>query len=201
MQIVVITDSALKEELSANGIEAGAEITWIGDLKELQSFTNADVIIDLLFDHGHLEQLRSFTKKVAIINSVSSTLVETNDRFIRINGWPGFLQSEVIEASCLEENLKLQAMEIFSLFHKKIEWLPDTIGFVTPRVISMIINEAFIALHEGVSTREEINTAMRLGTNYPYGPFEWAERIGISRVKDLLSKLGSNKNQGISSIA
>ena len=42
----------------------------------------------------------------------------------------------------------------------------------------MIINEAFLALQEGVSTKEEINTAMKLGTNYPLGPFEWVEKIG-----------------------
>ena len=53
----------------------------------------------------------------------------------------------------------------------------------------MIINEAFIALREGVSTKEEINTAMKLGTNYPYGPFEWAGKIGIERVNALLDKL------------
>jgi 3-hydroxybutyryl-CoA dehydrogenase len=44
-------------------------------------------------------------------------------------------------------------------------------------------------LEEGVSTKEEINTAMKLGTNYPFGPFEWGEQIGISEVKALLEKL------------
>jgi 3-hydroxybutyryl-CoA dehydrogenase len=56
-------------------------------------------------------------------------------------------------------------------------------------VISTIINEALIALMEGVSTREEIDTAMKLGTNYPYGPFEWAEKIGMERVDSLLAQL------------
>jgi 3-hydroxybutyryl-CoA dehydrogenase len=89
----------------------------------------------------------------------------------------------------LDGQHKQKTEEVFSLFNKKIEWLPDEIGFVTPRIISMIINEAFIALKEGVSSKEEIDTAMKLGTNYPYGPFEWAEKIGMERIDSLLVRL------------
>jgi 3-hydroxybutyryl-CoA dehydrogenase len=73
--------------------------------------------------------------------------------------------------------------------------LPDEPGFITPRVISMIINEAYFALEEGVSTKEEINTAMKLGTAYPYGPFEWAERIGVRNILVLLNRLSKEKSQ------
>ncbi len=74
-------------------------------------------------------------------------------------------------------------------FGRRVEWLPDEPGFVTPRVISMIINEAYFAFAEGVSTPEEIDTAMKLGTNYPYGPIEWGNRIGLQNVVRLLKKL------------
>jgi 3-hydroxybutyryl-CoA dehydrogenase len=53
----------------------------------------------------------------------------------------------------------------------------------------MIINEAFFAMQEGVAPAREIDTAMKLGTNYPRGPVEWAERIGVSQVVALLSAL------------
>ena len=53
----------------------------------------------------------------------------------------------------------------------------------------MIINEAFIALKEGVSTKEEINTAMKLGTNYPQGPLKWADQIGLDLVLAVLTSL------------
>jgi 3-hydroxybutyryl-CoA dehydrogenase len=42
---------------------------------------------------------------------------------------------------------------------------------------------------DGVSGKAEIDTAMRLGTNYPKGPFEWCEQIGIKNVFVLLTKL------------
>ena len=53
----------------------------------------------------------------------------------------------------------------------------------------MIINEAYFALGEGVSSKEEIDTAMKLGTNYPMGPFEWGINIGLKNVSGLLSAL------------
>jgi 3-hydroxybutyryl-CoA dehydrogenase len=189
MQIAIVTSEDLKEELLSNELDSTANIVWMEELGQLKTCPGADVVIDLVFDLSHLPVLRSLQNAMVIINSVDMTLAETDEAFVRINGWPSFLKSPVIEASCLKEEPRIKTTEIFSLFHKKIEWLPDTVGFVTPRVISMIINEAFIALEEGVSTPEEINTAMKLGTNYPYGPFDWAAKIGIQRVNELLLKL------------
>ena len=56
-------------------------------------------------------------------------------------------------------------------------------------MISLIVNEAYLAFEEGVSSREDIDIAMKLGTNYPYGPFEWGKRIGLKEIYDLLNTL------------
>jgi 3-hydroxybutyryl-CoA dehydrogenase len=60
---------------------------------------------------------------------------------------------------------------------------------ISPKIISMIVNEAYFALGDDVSTKEEIDTAMKLGTNYPHGPFEWATIIGIENICSLLNVL------------
>ena len=57
------------------------------------------------------------------------------------------------------------------------------------RVISCIVNEAFLALSEGVATAEDIDRAMKLGANYPKGPFEWVEEIGAHSVVQTLDSL------------
>lgn len=57
------------------------------------------------------------------------------------------------------------------------------------RVISCIVNEAFLALSEGVATTEDIDEAMKLGANYPKGPFEWAEEIGAPGILQTLDAL------------
>lgn len=61
-------------------------------------------------------------------------------------------------------------------------------GFIFPRTIVQIINEAYFALEEEVASKEDINRAMKFGVNYPKGPFEWSEgREDI--VKTLLNEL------------
>jgi 3-hydroxybutyryl-CoA dehydrogenase len=69
-------------------------------------------------------------------------------------------------------------------------------NLIFSRVLIALINEAGLALAEGVATKEDIDTAMRLGTNYPHGPLEWADRIGIESCKDLLLALAREPDRG-----
>src|SRR5215212_1472856 len=60
---------------------------------------------------------------------------------------------------------------------------------VALRVISCIVNEALLAFSEGVATAEDIDEAMKLGANYPRGPFEWAEELGVQSILQTLDSL------------
>ncbi len=62
-------------------------------------------------------------------------------------------------------------------------------GGIVARILATIVNEAASAVAEGVATPEAIDTAMRLGTNYPSGPLEWGERIGLGPVVGTLDTL------------
>jgi 3-hydroxybutyryl-CoA dehydrogenase len=55
-------------------------------------------------------------------------------------------------------------------------------GFVTTRLICMLINEALHTLEEGVASAEDIDAAMRIGYDFHYGPFEMADRFGLDSV-------------------
>lgn len=52
-------------------------------------------------------------------------------------------------------------------------------GFVTSRISALVGNEAFFMLQEGVGTAEEIDKAIKLGLNYPMGPFELGDLVGL----------------------
>ena len=65
----------------------------------------------------------------------------------------------------------------------------DGPGLVRARVVCCLINEAVSALMEGIATAEDIDRAMKLGTNYPYGPLEWADMIGIDTVLGVVEGL------------
>ena len=191
MQIVVLANDDLKEELLSNGIQPAVDVIWIQKPEEFLNYPTAFACMDLGFEKEpqRIQILENLLPATVIINSVEHTLQETNPSFVRINGWNSFLKSNLIEASATTTEAKQKAEAVLVQFNKKMEWLSDVPGFVTPRVISMIINEAFISLEEGVSTKEEINTAMKLGTNYPYGPFEWGQIIGLKNITSLLQKL------------
>ena len=62
-------------------------------------------------------------------------------------------------------------------------------GLVLGRIVSQLVNEAHFALGAGVADAADIDTAMRLGFNYPRGPFEWCEAIGAPRVLAILDAL------------
>ena len=61
--------------------------------------------------------------------------------------------------------------------------------YVFARVLVAIITQAALAHARGVATRSDIDTALRFGTNYPKGPFEWTGRIGHERCVRLLDAL------------
>ena len=67
----------------------------------------------------------------------------------------------------------------------------DAPGLVLGRITAQLVNEAHFAVGEGVATPQDVDTAMRLGFNYPRGPFEWAEAIGPARVVSVLDALRS----------
>ena len=188
MNIVVITDDRLREELLAQHVSTDAVIEY---RKDIPASGDADCYIDLLFERSpeRLDQLVQLRPSLIIVNSVVDTLNTMPPGFIRINAWPTFLKRTIVEASCKEDEMRKKTEDVFSCFGKKTEWVAEVEGFITARVVSMIINEAYFALDEKISTKEEIDTAMKLGTNYPYGPFEWGRLIGLQNIYALLRSL------------
>lgn len=67
--------------------------------------------------------------------------------------------------------------------------IADYPGLLIWRTVAMIANEALDALQKGVASEKDIDTAMRLGVNYPSGPIAWGERLGWQRLLTLLENL------------
>lgn len=193
MTIVVVADELQKEELLAQGINKEVQIHWSDKLLPV---AGADCYIDLLFNaESHTTELSALHPALIIVNDVYNTNDQLPAGLIRINGWATFLKRPVVEAACTDTGLRTKAEKIFEVFNKKTEWVADIPGFISPRVVTTIINEAYITLEEKVSSKTEIDTAMKLGTNYPYGPFEWSEKIGLKKIYNLLSILAQTNKR------
>jgi 3-hydroxybutyryl-CoA dehydrogenase len=78
----------------------------------------------------------------------------------------------------------------FAALGKQVECVDgDAPGLVLGRILCQIVNEAGFAVREGVASADDVDTAMRLGFNWPRGPFEWSAAIGPARVVGCLDAL------------
>jgi 3-hydroxybutyryl-CoA dehydrogenase len=148
--------------------------------------SKTDLIINFMDDaaEGNYHQYSN----AVFTNSVFTTLEDSKypKNVVRFNGWKSFYERPIWEVAGEFSNTH----EAFiSTLNKTYHLHADEIAFPSANIISMIINEAYFALEENVSTKAEIDIAMKLGTNYPKGPFEWSSIIGLKNVFQLLHNL------------
>ncbi len=180
MTIAVLADDAQWEELNPDNNRVD-----LVRLESLDQQVDADAYI--ILQETTVEAINNLEQPI-LLNAVNSTLKElqTNTNVVRINGWNGFLSRTSWEVA---GNITDAIQQVFSTLKKEYISIADEPGLVAASVIAMIINEVYFALGEEVSSKNEIDIAMKLGTNYPFGPFEWAEKIGIKNIYSLLHTL------------
>ncbi|WP_333773947.1 3-hydroxyacyl-CoA dehydrogenase [Streptomyces sp. IBSBF 3136] len=82
-----------------------------------------------------------------------------------------------------------EAIGLFQALGKDVSVIGDVPGMIVARTVARIVDLAHDAVAKGVATEEDVDTAMRLGVNYPLGPFEWSRRLGRGWAYDLLDDL------------
>jgi 3-hydroxybutyryl-CoA dehydrogenase len=140
-------------------------------------------------DEARISALSALLPSPVIVDAVVPTLAQIGRPFIRINGWPGFLERDVHELAVPDEATAARITALYHQLGRTCRIVPDTPGMISARILASIISEAWYTWEEGVSSKAEIDTAMKLGTNYPMGPFEWSKRVGLSRICHLLEVL------------
>lgn len=125
------------------------------------------------------------------VTEVAGGLLHPN-RVAGIQPW-GFETQSVLEISrplqAEDETVWGNVLSFWRQRHKQVEAVEDAPGFVFPRILSLLVNEASYALMEDLASPEEVDAAMRLGTNYPHGPLEWADEIGLDEILSVLVAL------------
>ncbi|HXX63029.1 MAG TPA: 3-hydroxyacyl-CoA dehydrogenase family protein [Bacteroidota bacterium] len=149
------------------------------------------------------KNLRELSRRLApgrpILTSASTVCVAEQSQWltpprqlIGIAALPGLLQGRLVELSPGEGTgsaVLAEAQEFCRKLGKEWALVQDSPGMVMPRILCMLVNEAYFALGERTAEPSDIDTAMRLGTNYPRGPMEWGERIGLTQVCAVLDGL------------
>jgi 3-hydroxybutyryl-CoA dehydrogenase len=96
---------------------------------------------------------------------------------------------EIVDSEALSDDALALAQELFESLGKGVVLVEDVPALFLGRTVGSIVNEAVTAVHEDVATADDIDTAMRLGTNYPIGPIAWGREIGGRRVSRILQRL------------
>jgi 3-hydroxybutyryl-CoA dehydrogenase len=200
MKVLVIGEDLLFDELREK-LGNSHDYVHIISSEVLESIEEVDLAVDFTCDESP-ENLAILTERVIariyLVNVVKSSLAENifylgelPGNIIGFNGLPGFVNIPVWEVTGDVTGVKL----LSELKEVEVRHVDDRVGMVTPRVICMIINEAFYTLQEGTASREDIDLGMKQGTGYPYGPFEWSERIGIRHVYELLEAIWEDTHE------
>ncbi|HXW60761.1 MAG TPA: 3-hydroxyacyl-CoA dehydrogenase NAD-binding domain-containing protein [Myxococcota bacterium] len=202
----------LKSKGLINDVTARKKLlSWHKDLKALSS---CDLVIEAIVEQeGAKKELLSMLdeiliKKDAILASNTSSISITRlasstkrpEQFIGMhfmNPVPLMKLVELIRGARTSENT-LKIIEAVVARLGKISTVAlDFPGFICNRILMPMINEAFFALMEGVGNAKDIDLSMKLGCNFPMGPLELADFIGLDTclyITEVLHKgLGEDK--------
>lgn len=100
---------------------------------------------------------------------------------------------EIVGSSNVGDDALELAQELFAAAGKRVVLVEAGPGLFLGRVVASIVNEAVIAVRDGIASADDVDLAMRLGTNYPLGPIEWGREIGGGRVRRILEGVAAGE--------
>ena len=198
-----------KERMSPQ--EADSALSRISSSTELESLSGCDLVVEAIpeipeLKYSTFSKLDSICKPQAILASNTSSISineiarHTNrpDRVIGMhfmNPVPIMKLVEIINGSETSEAVTSEVVSASEEMGKIPLWCQDSPGFVSNRILMPMINEAILALQEGVAEPEAIDGIMKLGMNHPIGPLALADLIGLDTVLHIMHVL----QEGLSS--
>ena len=186
-------------------IEAESAISRISTSTDKSSASNADLVVEaipevLSYKTSLFAELDSLCKPEAILAtntssiSIDSIASSTNrpDRVIGMhfmNPVPIMKLVEIINGSDTSDEVNNAVVNAAEKMGKTALSCNDSPGFVSNRILCPMINEAILALEEGVAEPEAIDGIMKLGMNHPIGPLALSDLIGNDTVLHIMNVL------------
>lgn len=172
-----------------------------GSVAATDILTAFDLLFDLSFDDdaSGLAAYAALQNKPVLVCAVKKSLAQLISPFdgdirchlIGINALPTFINRSRSEVSFLNDAAAHTWQQVSEALGWEYDTVEDRPGMVTIKVIAMLINEACFTLEEQTAGMNDIDMAMKLGLNYPWGPFEWCDRIGIKDVYETLQAIAA----------
>lgn len=199
--VVIVGDNILAKELS-HSFQDNAEVQLVDSrlMNEQVDVVIETTNLDKEEKKRRIGEIEASVSPTTLILSTTLGVTATEvaswmtypERVVGFGTFANFKEGSLIEVALplqADPSYVQAAAGIFSLIDQDIELVEDEVGFVFPRILSMIVNEAAYALTEQTAEAKSIDIAMKKGTNYPMGPLEWAEKIGLDDIYAVLSGL------------
>ena len=180
-------------------------ISRIKTSTNLDKLGDCDLVIEAVSENINIkkqlfEKLDTILKKGCIIASNTSTLpiiqlamiTSRPENVVGIhffNPAPVMKLVEIIKSLTTSDQTVQKAKEFTLSLGKDPVITKDRPGFIVNRILLPMLNEAVFALEEGMGTAQDIDKAMKLGTNHPMGPLELIDLIGLDVILDILDVL------------
>ena len=132
------------------------------------------------------------TSSITVSATEQSTWIKYPQRLLGISALPSLLNNNLVELAPTvhtKREVITYIQELLKKSGKESAVIQDRVGMVMPRILCMLVNEAMFALTEGIASPQDIDTAMKLGTNYPAGPVQWGNSIGLKHVLSIIDAL------------
>lgn len=194
---ILIVDQADRSNELIELLPANAQVEVVPNPEEAsQRLTNFSIVFDMDFETEwhRIVTYSELEKATVIVSAVKLQLVgitspDIDFHLVGMNMLPTFIGRDLKEITLLNPDQREEVLQTIASLNWEAEIVEDRVGMVSPRVIMMIINEACYTIQEGTASIEDIDMAMKLGTNYPMGPLEWADQIGIHNVYEVLEAM------------
>jgi 3-hydroxybutyryl-CoA dehydrogenase len=163
---------------------------------------DADYVIEAVFERAEVKlpifgQLEEICPKEAILASNTSGIpvsllasaTKRPDKVIGthfMNPVPLMKGVEIVRTFLASEQTLKISLDFVKSLGKETVVVKDSPGFVTNRIITLVMNEAAKLLEENLASIEDIDKIEKLSHNWPMGPFELADMVGIDVLVDLL---------------
>lgn len=180
-------------------------LTRLHSTLDLSDFSDRQLVVEAALEKIEIKQevfkkLDAICSKEAILASNTSSipitqlaaLVSNPQRVAGMhffNPVPVMKLVEIVRALQTSDATVQTIRETSSNLGKTAVEVHDAAGFVSNRILCPMVNEAIFALEEGVASKEDIDTVMKLGMNHPMGPLELADFVGLDVLLDILDIL------------
>lgn len=161
-------------------VEAATENLEVKEqiLRGVSDIVSEDAIIATNTSSISITKLASFTKQPSKVVGMHF-----------MNPVPVMKLVEVISALQTSQDTLATTLDLVEKMNKVAAKADDRPGFIANRLLLPYLNEAIMSLQDGIGTKEDIDTVMKLGTNMPMGPLMLADFIGLDTCLSIMNVL------------